>query len=216
MVDRPVIVIGAGGHAKVLVDALLLCGARVLGCTDADPSRHGGHVLGVPVLGDDGALAAHRRDAVDLVIGIGSTRGQPLRRDMHRRLAAAGWRIAGVRHPACIVAPSARLDASVQVLAGAVVQAGAVVEEGSILSTGSVVEHDVRVGAFCHVAPRAVLCGDVIIGEGVHVGAGSVVLQSLRLGAGMVVGAGAVVTATQEAAGLLVGVPARRVPESRT
>ncbi len=213
MLDRPVIVVGAGGHAKVLIDALLLSGARVLGCTDADPARRGGHVLGVPILGDDTALDAHGRDAVDLVIGVGSTRAQPLRRQLHGRLGAAGWRIVGVRHPACIVAPSARIGQFVQVLAGAIVQAGATVGEATIVNTGAVVEHDVQVGAFCHVAPRALLCGDVIIGDGVHVGAGAVVLQSLRLGAGMVVGAGAVVTASQDAAGLLVGVPARRVRE---
>lgn len=208
MVSAPVIVIGAGGHARVVVDALLAAGARVLGCTDADPARHGGDAAGVPVLGDDTVLARHSPSDVQLAVGIGGARGESLRRRIHERLKAAGWTLATVRHPSAIVSPSAWLGEGVQVMAGAIVQPGARIGDGAIVNTAAVIEHDCDVGAFVHVAPRALLCGDVRIGAGSHVGAGAVVRQAVTIGEGVVIAAGAVVVRDFSGPGTLAGVPA--------
>jgi sugar O-acyltransferase (sialic acid O-acetyltransferase NeuD family) len=203
------IVIGAGGHAAVVADALLATGGEVLGFMDADPARKGAMLCGRPVLGDDGVLGGFRADDVALVNGIGGVRSTALRRTVQSRLMAEGWRFAGVRHPTAIISPLARLAPDVQVLAGAIVQVGATLGSGTIVNTAAVVEHDCAVGEFVHIAPRALLCGDVRVGDESHVGAGAVVRQGLQLGRRTVAGAGAVVVKNSEGGALLVGMPAR-------
>lgn len=204
-----ILVIGSGGHAVVVADALLAAGERVLGFTDVDASRHGLTLCGLPVLGDDRVLADHSPADVLLAVGIGGVRGEPVRRRVHERLLAAGWRVCAVRHPSAVVSPFSRLGAGVQLMAGSIVQPGAVLGDGAIVNTAAVVEHDCVIGQYVHVAPRALLCGNVAVGDDGHVGAGAVVRQGIRLGARTVVGAGAVVVKDYNGGGLLVGMPAR-------
>ncbi len=206
--NLPVIVVGAGGHALVVADALLLCGTEVLGFTDPDPSLSGTRYLGLPVLGGDDILQGHRPSEVRLVNGIGGARPAALRRKVQRGLEAEGWTFVSVRHPSAVVSPFAEVAAGSQLLARCVIQAHAKVGKGAIVNTGAIVEHDVDVGSFAHVAPGAVLCGEVTVGEESHVGAGSVVRQGARLGPRTLVAAGAAVIADFQGEGLLAGVPA--------
>jgi sugar O-acyltransferase (sialic acid O-acetyltransferase NeuD family) len=210
---QPVIIVGAGGHAAVLADALLAAGVPVLGCVDRDPALHGGSVCGLPVLGDDSVLSHHAPTELALVNGIGGigAAGDALRRTVQERLTAQGWRFAGVCHPAATVSRFATVAPDAQLLAASVVQPRASIGIGCIVNTGAIVEHDVQLSAWVHVAPRAVVCGDVRVGENSHLGAGCVVRQGVRLAAGSVVGAGAAVVADFEGPGLLVGIPARQV-----
>jgi sugar O-acyltransferase (sialic acid O-acetyltransferase NeuD family) len=215
----PIIVVGAGGHAAVVADALLAAGRTVLGFVDDDPAKSGTRVLGLPVLGDDTALNTHRGRGIELVNGIGgpdtaaTVSPGTLRRRVQQRLSALGWIFAAVRHPGAIVSPSAELGPSTQVLAGAVVQPGAQVGDGAIINTRAVVEHHARVGVFAHIAPGAVLCGEVQVGEETHVGAGAVVRQGIHLAAGVVVAAGAAVVRDVQS-GVVAGVPARPLSSS--
>ena len=205
----PVIVIGSGGHAAVIADALLASGANVIGFTDSDPRRFGTLLCGLPVLGDDSVLAHHFHGKALLANGIGGTRVATQRRAVQERLEARGWEFVCVRHPAAVVSRFASIGAGAQLLAASVVQAGATVGKGCIINTAAVVEHDVVLGEFVHVAPRALLCGTVSVGANSHVGAGAVVRQHVRIGAATLVGAGAVVVGDFAGAGILVGVPAR-------
>lgn len=208
----PLIIVGAGGHAGVVADALLASGRHVLGFTDPDPTRHGRMLCGLPVLGDDSVLDRHTPQTLELangIGGVGNAHRDVLRRSVQQRLAARGWQFASVRHPAAVVSPFARVGAGVQLLAASVVQAGAEVGEGCIVNTAAVVEHDVVLGAWSHVAPRALVCGGVTLGEGCHIGAGAVVRQGLRLANDTIVGAGAVLIEDCPTGGVLVGVPAR-------
>jgi sugar O-acyltransferase (sialic acid O-acetyltransferase NeuD family) len=214
--NLPVIVIGAGGHATVVADALLASGRQVLGLTDPGPARHGRHICGIPVLGDDSILKDYSPAQVELANGLGSLGGEAmsLRRRVQEKLEAAGWQFCNVRHPAAIVSPFARVDATAQLMAGCVVQPGAIVGKGVIVNTAAVVEHDVTVGAWSHIAPCAVVCGDVRIDEACHVGAGAVVRQGVALGPVTLAGAGAVVIKSFAGNGTLVGVPARPIEGS--
>jgi len=203
-----VIIIGSGGHAAVVADALLAAGRQVLGCTDSDVQRHGAQVCGLPVLGDDSVLVHHQPALVQLANGIGSTRAEPLRAHVQGKLEARGWQFTQVRHPSAIISPFAQVAASAQLMARAVVQPGAVVGDGCIVNTGAVVEHDVQLGAFVHVSCGAVLCGSVHVGAHSHIGAAAVVRQGVALGARTVVGAGAAVVRSSTGGQTLVGVPA--------
>jgi sugar O-acyltransferase (sialic acid O-acetyltransferase NeuD family) len=181
--NRPVIIIGAGGHAAVVADALMACGIQIVGFTDIDPGRRGGRHLGLPVLGDDKhVLSSYRQHDIVLANGIGGIAATESRRSVQTGLQQAGWHFMTVQHPSAIVSPKAQIGPGVQMLAGSIVQVGARIGEGSIVNTGAVIEHDCEVGSFVHAAPRALLCGAVKVGSGSHVGAGAVVKQGLRLG----------------------------------
>lgn len=208
----PVVIVGAGGHARVVADALMCQGVEVRGFVDPDVSTHGSPVYGRPVLGGDAALDEPELADCDLVNGLGGVGlegGPPLRRRVQERLQAQGRRFVGVRHPTAHVSSRADLAADVQVLAGAVIQPGARIGVGSVINTRAVIEHDCRLGGFVHCAPGSVVCGDVDLGDDVHVGAGSVIRQGLILGRGVIVAAGAAVVADQNLAAVLMGVPAK-------
>lgn len=211
MSARSVIIVGAGGHAIVVADALLAEGRRVLGFSDAARAGDAAPLPGLEIIvGDDDLDPQADYDLANGIGGTGAGAARDLRSAVQRRLEARGFRFTGVRHPSAVVSPHASLADDVQVMAGAVVQAGARIGLGCIVNTGAVVEHGCHLGAFVHCASRSVLCGDVHVGEGGHIGAGSVVRQGVRLEAGIVVGAGAVVLDAGSGPGALIGAPARR------
>ncbi len=210
----PVIVVGAGGHAVVVADALMAAGRCVLGFVDNDSALHAKQLLGLPVLGDDSVLRAHSATEIELANGLGgggnlaSVQAGTHRRSVQQRLQSEGWLFTGARHPQAVISVHAEVHPHAQVLAGAVVQALAHVGAGAIVNTRAVVEHHARVADYAHIAPGAVLCGLVSVGEESHIGANAVVRQGLTIGPRCVVGAGAAV-ARNVTNGAVAGVPAR-------
>jgi sugar O-acyltransferase (sialic acid O-acetyltransferase NeuD family) len=203
--DLPLLFVGAGGHARVVADAALLSRRwpQVHAC-DRDPARASGALLpGVPLLTASAAGA--------LVAGVHVAIGDNLARERE----AAQWghdRLVSVLHPSACVSSAARLGAGCFVAAGAIVAAGAELGICVIVNHAAVVDHDVSVGAFSHIAPNATLGGAVRIGQRVLVGAGAVVLPGLAIADDVVIGAGAVVCQALPVPGTYVGVPARRTP----
>lgn len=204
-----VIVIGAGGHAKVVLSSLDRMGVQTLGLVDADPARHGGTVLGRPVLGGDAAVLDHPPAAVRLVNGIGGSGPPRLRAAVQRRFAEQGYRFLTVLDPTAIIGPDVEIGEGAQVLAGAVVQPGCRIGVGVIVNSRAAVDHDCRIGDFAHVAPGATLSGDVRVGPLTLIGVGAAVRQGIEIGAETVVGAGAAVVNDLAAGLVAVGVPAR-------
>lgn len=210
---RSLLIVGAGGHARVTADALLAAGQTVRGFIDNGASgRDGWTIFGLPVLDEDAVLAqaVYRQcDLVNGIGGVGEARETPLRRMVQERLEVEGWRFVGVRHPSAIVSQFAKIHATAQLFAASVVQSGVEVGRGCIVNTGAIVEHDCRIGAFTHCAPGSLICGSVMVEENSHIGAGAVVRQGLALGGGVVVGAGSVVVRSHSGRGPLIGCPAR-------
>jgi sugar O-acyltransferase (sialic acid O-acetyltransferase NeuD family) len=204
----PVIVIGAGGHAKVLLEALRLLGAPVLGCVSLHAEDHGRLVSGVEVLGADERVEALSPGDVALVNGVGMVSVESRRRAIFERWREKGYSFASVIHPSAVVAGDARLGEGVQVMAGAIVQPGTEVGENSIINSAACLEHDCTVGSHVHVACGAVIAGAVVIGDDAFIGAGATLINNLAVGKGCLVSAGAVVI-REVPAGLRVrGVPA--------
>lgn len=205
------IILGAGGHAAVLADALLATDARVLGFADSDLTRHGAMLCGLPVLGGDDVLSSYDPRSILLVNGLGSldNRAPSARSRLQQTFTAHGWYFATVIHPDACVSRFARLGSGVQVMAGCVVQTDACIGDGAIINTRAVIEHHTTVGAWSHVAPGATVCGHVQLGEFCHVGAGAVIRQGVQLGAQCLIGAGAAVVKDCPDNVVLVGVPAR-------
>lgn len=210
----PVIIIGAGGHATVLAEALYEAGTEILGFTDADSRLHDTYRLGIPVLGGDQVLASWSPDRVRLVNGLGFIAGSgrsAARALVQQHLQSLGWIFAKVIHPSALVSRKATLAGDTQVLAGAIIQPAAEIGSGTIINTAAIVEHGAFIGDWCHVATRATLCGQTRIGNGCLIGAGAVLRQSVVLGGDTIVGAGAVVLRDSAGGETLCGVPARPV-----
>ena len=217
----PLIVLGGGEHARVVIDAARTQGDRwaVQGyaAPDAGPAPPGG----LSWLGDDATLAARLADLAPadrpwLVLGFGggeTTGALTARAEATDRFPGAQW--ATIVHATAWVSPDARLESGVVVLAGAVVNTGAHVLRHAIVNSAAVIEHDVLIGAGTHVAPGAVIGGGARIHEHAFIGLGALVRDHIEIGAGAVVGMGAVVVETVVAGATVVGIPARPHHPSR-
>ena len=204
-----VLLIGSGGHARVVLGLLRVSGAEVVGVLTRDA---GIDVFeGVAVWGGDADLIAARSRADTVAIGIGGATSTEVRKRVQREVAQAGFGLPALVHPRAFVDPTAKLGGGVQVMAGAVVQPGAVIGEGCLINTGACVDHDVALGAFVHVAPGAVLAGGVIVEDGAVIGPGAVVSIGRRIGAVALIAAGAVVLDDVAAGARVAGVPARLI-----
>jgi len=202
-----VVVIGAGGHAKVVVATLRAAGVEIGAILDDDSAKWGRDLLGVRI---EGPLAGLQPDvAQGAVLGIGDN---ATRQSLAQRLRLE-W--ATVVHPTALVHPSVRLGPGTVVFAGAVIQPDTVVGTHGIINTGATVDHDCVLGDFVHVGPGCHLSGGVTLGEGAFLGIGTVAIPQTRIGAWTVVGAGGVVVSDLPAHALVRGVPARVVGERR-
>jgi sugar O-acyltransferase (sialic acid O-acetyltransferase NeuD family) len=206
-----ILIIGAGGHAKVVIDALRLSGATLLGVLDRNGTGGAAALLGLAVLGNDDALERFDPREVLLANGIGSIGSGEARREIYLRLKGRGFRFAQVIHPSAVVARDVELSEGAQVMAGAVVQPGCSIGVNSIINTRSSLDHDCAIGAHVHVAPGATLSGGVVVGENVHIGTAAAVIQQIVLGACSMVAAGAVVIHDVPENALVMGVPAKEV-----
>lgn len=199
-------ILGAGGHGRVVADALLLSGlaaARIV-LRDDRLDLHGTQALGCVVL-TPCCPAGGLSGQVHAAVGPAAVR--------ERLLGASGlspqdWLT--VRHPHATVAASAQLGAGSFVAAQAVVGPLAVLGLACIVNHGAVVDHDCELADYVHMAPLASLGGGVRVGRGVLIGAGARVLPGLSIGDGATVGAGAVVCTHIPAGQTWVGVPARQ------
>ena len=197
------VVLGAGGHGKVLVSAAQEEGWHVIGVLDDDPSLKGQDVLGTEIMG--GVDLLDRLDFDAAVIGVGAN----LARQAFAGRIRTKWTT--VIHPSAVVHSDAEIGVGTVIFAGAIVQPGSVIGDHVILNTGASVDHDCRVGSFAHLAPGCALAGHVTVGEGAFVGIGSTAIPGAVIGAWATVGAGASVVQPVEDGMTVVGVPAHPV-----
>lgn len=205
MPTERVIIVGAGGHAKVVVDSLQAAGSRFeIWVATEDPKQTTQEILGY-------AVKTLRRELLEggawfhLAIGSGKVRER-----LDAQLSETGGRALTVMHPRASVSPHARIAEGSFVAAGAVVGPDALVGRSTIVNHGAIVDHDAIVGDYCHIAPGASLAGQIRLGRNVLVGAGARVLPGVNIGDNVTIGAGAVVTRDFESNQTLVGMPARR------
>lgn len=193
-----VIVIGAGGHAKVVADIILLRGDRLLGFLDDDITKKSIH--GYPVLGTIASAISHPEASFVIAIGDNEIRRQ-IAHSMSLR-----WYTA--IHPTAVIAPSAKVGRGSMVMPLAVVHSDAVVGDHSIINTASVVEHDDVIADFVHISSGVALGGTVRIDELSQIGIGSCVKHGVHICANCIIGAGAAVVSDVSEPGTYIGIPA--------
>ena len=205
------VILGAGGHARVVLDAMRSRGLVLPECA-LDSGMAGASIDGIPVEGGDELLPQLAAKGIThFILGIGGLGSSPLRPQIWEKAVGAGLAPLGVFHAEALVAESASVGAGAQVLARAVVNAGACIGKGSIVNTSAVVEHDCRVGDFCHLAPMSCLGGGVSVGDSSHIGLGAVVREYRKIGSSTIVGTGAAVICDLPDMCTAVGVPAKPV-----
>ena len=173
------ILYGASGHAKVIIDTLEAVGMKIDYVVDDNASISS--LLGYEVRRDCG----HYDRAI---VSIGDGR---IRKEIVNRLDVKEW--VKAIHPQAIVSPHASIGEGTVVMAGTVINSEAAIGKHCIINTGSTIDHDVQVGDFVHIAPGAHVSGGVLIGEGSWIGVGSCVKQGVKIGRWVTIGAGSVV-----------------------
>lgn len=204
--NRPLILLGAGGHARVVTALLRAADYPLIGvCDPALVSSGVSHWEGLDVLGSDEALERFAPDRVALVMGLGQLAVGILRKQLYVLWRKRGYQFPALVHPTAWVAPGVELGEGVQVMAGAIIQPGCVIGENSIINTQACVDHDCRIGSHVHVAPGSTLCGAVTVHADVFIGAGATVIQGVHIGEGAVVGAGVTLVRDLKSATTIIG-----------
>jgi sugar O-acyltransferase (sialic acid O-acetyltransferase NeuD family) len=205
-----VLIVGAGGHGRVVLDILLQTGRQVVGFVDNNSNVHGRRVDGVPVLGAIDGLAERVRelDAAGVLIAIGDN---GVRRGLARDVDALGIDLINAIHPSATLARNATLGRNVVVAAGAVVGAHCQVGDSVILNTGCIIDHQTMIGEGSHICPGVRIAGRVNVEPGTFIGIGATIIPKVTLGCECIIGAGAVVIEDVPPMATVVGVPAHPI-----
>lgn len=211
-----IIVLCAGGHARVLVDILRRRGQAVAAMVDNDPSLHGKRIHDIEVIGSDEIVLGRDPKSVRLVNALGNVprvgdSALVPRRRLYETFKEKGYKFIQVCSADAVVSKDVDLGEGCQIVTGAIIHTDSLIGANTIINTGAQLDHDCRIGAHSHIAPGAVLSGCVVVGNECHIGAGAVIVQGVSIGDGALVGAGALVLNDVPSGTTVLGNPARRV-----
>lgn len=192
------ILIGASGHAKVIIDILEQSGCSIDFLMDSNKEITSLNNYEVRVY--DKSMDFRDKE---FIVSIGSN---PVRKRIALEL---GGPFNKAIHPKAIIAKLVSLGEGTVVMAGAIVNSDAKIGAHCILNTGASIDHDCRLEDYVHISPHATLCGTVSVGEGSHIGAGATILPNIQIGKWATVGAGAVVIGNVPDNAVVVGNPAK-------
>lgn len=202
---RSLLVIGRGGHGRVVADAAADCGYDEIAFLDDSP-RTENFSSPFPLLGPISMAGQLQRMWPRAIAAVGNNK---FRQELFLRLVSLGFQVPSVIHPTAVVSRNAQIGDGVFVAPTAVINIGAKVADAVIINTGARIDHDCVIGAASHIAPGVTLSGGVKTGSKVWLGTGCSVRQGVTIGDGAVIGVGAAVVSDLAPAGTYVGVPAR-------
>lgn len=185
---KPLIIIGYGGHGRVLHDLIRTCGYDILGV--CDPNARHGHLQ----LFSEDEVSDLNPENVSLVNGIGSVSVPYKRHNIYTSFKEKGFTFPKLIHPTACIANDVSLGDGVQIMAGCILQTGVKILENTIINTASSIDHDCTIGVSCHIAPGVVFSGGVTVHDLCHVGTGVVSIQNITIPREQLVKAGAVLT----------------------
>ena len=212
-----IILIGAGGHAKSVIDSLKAQGkyepAGIIDKTEVDDT----HVLSIPIIGTDEDLPRFYEKGIHhAFVTVGSIGDTIIRQRLYQKLKAIGFILPNIIDPSAVISPTVKHGEGVFVGKNATINAGSSIGKMAIINNAAVIEHECTIGNFCHIAPAAALCGNVSIGENTHIGTNATIIQGIKVGSNALVGAGSVVLKDIPDKVHVAGVPAREINSKET
>lgn len=201
MTNDGIVIVGAGGHAKVVLATAVECGLKVSSIIDDDPAKWGKSLWGVKI---GGPISSFNNRPTLAVMAIGDNK---TRKKIAEMLSIFDW--VTLVHPTAYVHSSAVVGKGTVIFAGSIIQPDAKIGDHCIINTGVTVDHDCRIGNFAHLAPGTHLAGGASVGEGAFLGIGSKVIMGKTIGDWAIVGAGSVVVGDIPPGAVATGVPAR-------
>jgi sugar O-acyltransferase (sialic acid O-acetyltransferase NeuD family) len=198
-------IVGAGGHGKVVLDAVLSAGDQIVaGIVDDNTELIGARLFDFPIVGS----VKNLNDVDGYIVAIGNNR---IRKEKYDYYLQAGYKPVTVIHPTAIISPRTSVGRGVAIFANVVVNPDAVIGDNTVLYTSCTIDHECNISQHSYVSPGCNICGRANIKTGAMIGAGAVILPGLSIGEWAIVGAGAVVTDHVPDNVTVVGVPARLV-----
>jgi UDP-perosamine 4-acetyltransferase len=207
-----IILIGAGGHCKVVLDAIRLAKKyKVIGISDIK-AKIGQKILGIPVICTDSQLRNYyKKGNKNCFITVGAINDFKIRMDLFNKIKKIGFAFPNIIHPNSTVSNFTQLGEGNYIACAAIINAGTSIGNNCIINTGSVIEHDCQVGDFVNIAPGTIINGGVKIGRGTQIGSGSVVVQGIKIGKNVIIGCGSVVLDDVPDNILAYGSPCRKI-----
>jgi UDP-perosamine 4-acetyltransferase len=185
--QHDLVIFGAGGHAKVVIETCIGTPFRPVACLGASRWTS---LVGVPVESEDAAEQWRDRGARFAFVAIGNNE---VRERVAARVTGLGFELATIVSPHAWVSPSVKLGPGTVVMAGAIIQVEASIGACGIVNTGASIDHECMLGRAVHAAPHSTLCGNVVAGNRVWIGAGSTIIEGRKLADDVFVAAGATV-----------------------
>lgn len=188
-IGRKKILIGAGGHSKVLNDILTLNDEFIDYVCDRKISTVYTNFEKI----EEEEIKKFDKNSVSIINGIGMLPGQNKRIEIYKKFTSIGFTFETLIHKNSIISESAIISDGVQVLAGAIIGPNSFVGSNSIVNTKASIDHDCNIGSSVHIAPGAIICGDVEIGDNTFVGAGSIIVNGSKINSNSIIKAGELV-----------------------
>jgi sugar O-acyltransferase (sialic acid O-acetyltransferase NeuD family) len=209
MKSEKVLIYGASGHGKVIIDIVEQEGRyEIAGLLDDDPAIQGQNFCRYPILGGFSLLNEGIHRDCKLILAIGDNQA---RRRLWKKLKELGYELVCAIHPSAQIARDVSIGPGTVIMANTAVNSGTKVGENVIINTGATIDHDCVIEDYVHISPEAHLAGNVRVGELSHIGIGVSVVQGVKIGKGVIIGAGTVVIDDIPDNVTAVGVPAKVV-----
>jgi len=215
MKNKPLILIGGGGHCVACIDVIEQENKYLIeGILDTE-AMIGKQILGYPVLGTDGMITDLVKEGFYFLITVGQIKSAAIRKRIFENLKAHEANMAIVISPRSYISAHSLIGEGSVVMHGAIINAGVTIRVNAIINSNSLIEHETVIGNHCHISTAAVVNGNVKVGDEVFVGSGSVLSNNIEIAPRTVIGAGAVVTKSIKEAGIYAGNPYRLIVQEQ-
>ncbi len=200
------IIIGAGGHARVVIETALLNNYEVLGVIDHQYLGYQESIIGIPVIGGLSELKKYDPKDTSVFIALGEGRERETYFNMGSK---EGYELPSLIHPTATIGSHVNIGQGVLINSGAIINTGVSLGEGAIVNTGAIIDHESEIGKYAHVGPGSKIAGRVTVGEYTFIGIGAIIIDKISVGFGCRIGAGAVLINDIPSDSTVVGIPAR-------
>lgn len=205
---KKVIVIGSGGHAKVVIDILQeMEDVEIVGITSTSLDA-GSLFFNYPVIGDDCKLVEYSNADYIIAIGLGGYRDNNLRAHVYNYVKGLGFNFINAIHPSAVISKSVIIGEAVVIFPGVIINTDVKIGNNSIIATGSTVDHETVIGNNVLVSAGVTIGAYATICDNSLIALGSSVISGVRIGENALVAAGAVVTKNVLDNEIVYGVPA--------